>query len=227
MNYIIHCILAIIVCTSCGGPRRSNQEQPVVRTAVKQSPPRSKIIVIDAGHGGEDPGARRKEPPRLIEKNLTLYTANCAAVRLKSLGYRVIMTRTGDYTVPLFDRVRFADRGHGDIFVSIHYNSCPKSQVQGIEVYFFKNRLSDKRQIASELLGKCLLDNVVRATKSPARGVRHGNFCVIRETKMPAVLVECGYITSPQEAVRLSKKRYLQRVALGIASGIDSYFRSI
>lgn len=224
MKSLFCLILSVAILSSCGGSKRTYQEPPMKRTAVKQCPPRARLIVIDAGHGGEDTGARRNTPPRLVEKNLTLLTAKSTADRLQTLGYRVLLTRSGDVTVPLLDRVRFADKKRADIFVSIHYNTCPKPEVQGIELYFFKNKTSNQRQKLSEVLGKCILDGVVQTTKSPARGVRHGNFCVIRETKMPAVLVECGYLTSQQEAIRISKQRYIQRIAQGIASGIDSYF---
>ncbi len=187
---------------------------------------RARLIVIDPGHGGEDPGARSKMAPFLIEKQLTLYTAKETASRLRAKGYRVVMTRVQDQTVGLFERVHFAERRRADLFVSIHFNACPKPDVRGIEVYYFKNRKTDARQKDSHRVGKLVLDQVSFATSSPSRGVRHGNFCVVRETKMPAILVEGGYLTSPIELKRLSSKAYMQKIAFGIAQGIDEYFKT-
>lgn len=176
------------------------------------------LIILDSGHGGRDEGAKIKYP-HTEEKRLTLTTAYFTKKYLEQLGYRVVMTRYSDHYVPLSRRVDKANQSHAVLFVSIHYNSCPKPVVQGVEVYYCNQSLPGKN------LAKKVLSRVVLNTKAKSRGVKQGQFYVIRNTKMPSILVEGGFLTNPQERENIRNRLYMDKIARGIAEGIDQFMR--
>ena len=141
------------------------------------------------------------------------------------MGYRVALTRSGDFFLPLARRVFIANKANARLFVSIHFNSCPNTTANGIEI-FFSNGQRRQRAFASYNLAKKILDKTTNYTKFKARGVKKANFRVIRETKMPAVLVEGGFLTNPFERKCLCQRVYLDHLAKGISQGIDSYLKS-
>lgn len=181
-------------------------------------------IIIDAGHGGPNIGAKVKRPLYVEEKRLTLSTALLAKRYLEELGYRVIMTRKKDIFIPLQERVNMANKYHPEIFVSIHFNSCPDNEIRGVEV-FYSDASSQRRLRSSKKLAERILSRVLFKTKAQSRGVKRANFLVIRDTKMPAVLVEGGFLTNSEELCLIKDKVYLEKIAKGIAEGIDRFFR--
>jgi N-acetylmuramoyl-L-alanine amidase len=182
----------------------------------------SPIIILDAGHGGVDEGAKVKQ---FKEKKITLITALLTKKYLEDRGYRVIMTRTRDVFVSLSKRVATANKTGASLFVSIHYNASPNPSAKGIEIYYYDAR-EQSRARASKRLASCILPRVIDETEAVSRGVRAGNFHVIRETQMPAVLVEGGFVTNQEERSLLNEKRYLDQIAKGIAEGVDKYLKS-
>jgi len=184
----------------------------------------AQTVVIDAGHGGTDRGARAKMP-FCEEKRLCLATARLVRQYLDQLGYHVVMTRDTDSFVPLARRVEIAQQASSHIFVSIHFNSSRSAAAQGIEIFF--NEAADEKQRAasSKRLAEAILPRVIRRTSATSRGVKRGNFYVIRETSMPAVLIEGGFISNPLERSQLKSLEYQEKIARGIADGIDFYFR--
>ena len=182
-------------------------------------------IVIDAGHGGTNHGTKSVITPHTKEKTLALQTALRVQRFLEELGYRVKMTRRTDVFIPLSDRVTFAREERAMLFVSIHFNHAPSKEAQGIEVYYFKNTKSPSRTKKSCALARAILEKTTAATGASSRGVHHGDFHVIRETTMPAVLVEGGFLSNPQEAKRLKNPRYIRILALSIARGIDEFMK--
>ena len=194
-------------------------------------------IVIDAGHGGQDGGAKSIVSPFIREKTLTLKTALKVEEFLSSWGYDVRLTRKKDVFVPLLDRVDFAEKCKCTLFVSIHFNSTPKpTKARGIEIYYFGKKKGNKDKAARKMqlrakrsteLAKHILKKMVAATKSPSRGVHHGNLYVIRETTMPAVLVEGGFLSNQEEAKKLKNPNYLRFLAWSLAKGIDEYAKAI
>ncbi len=180
------------------------------------------VIMLDPGHGGKDEGAKIRS---LIEKQMTLRTSYLAKKHLEALGYRVILTRARDLYLPLGTRVTRANRRPSSLFVSIHFNSAAAIEAKGIEVYYFGKSVQ-KRRVASQKMGKAILDAMVKETGARSRGVRRGNFQVIRETTMPAVLIEAGFITNAEERKLLSTQTYLDKLAKGIASGVHKYIQS-
>lgn len=181
-------------------------------------------VTLDPGHGGTDLGARAKRP-YCEEKKLTLLTARLVKRYLTQLGYHVIMTRGTDVFIPLPDRVDSAKRSDSDLFVSIHYNSSRTPTADGVEVFFFDSQESPTRTKSSRQLASHILTRICRRTGAHCRGVKRGNFYVIRETSMPSVLVEGGFISNPDERLNLKKPEYLEEIARGIADGIDHYFK--
>jgi N-acetylmuramoyl-L-alanine amidase len=181
------------------------------------------LIVIDAGHGGEDFGAHSNTLPHYQEKHLNLSTANLLQTYLSQLGYQTIMTRTDDHFIALDKRADFANEKNPDLFVSVHYNSAPSKEAEGIEVYFYRSEQDKKRTRESRLLAQCVLDDVLESTDAKSRGVKHGNFAVIRQTKMPAILIEGGFLTNDREMQKIKDPVYLKKLAWGIAQGIHSY----
>lgn len=188
------------------------------------SPPSvAPLIVIDAGHGGTDRGARSRLP-FCEEKRLCLQTARLVKQYLDQLGYRVAMTRNTDAFIPLPRRVEIAQQARSSLFVSIHFNSSRSPLAQGIEIFFFDSKENRSRTFSSKRLAEVILPRLIRRTSASSRGVKKGNFYVIRETTMPAILIEGGFISNPQERLHLKTRLYQEKLARGIADGIDHYF---
>jgi N-acetylmuramoyl-L-alanine amidase len=179
------------------------------------------LIILDAGHGGSDEGAKVHY---FMEKRLTLMTTLLLRKYLEEMGYRVIMTRSKDVFIPLHRRVSIANKTKAVLFASIHYNSSPSADAHGIEVFYHAGsdarRVKESRQLAVSVLGE-----LITHTSAYSRGVKSGNFHVIRETSMPAILVEGGFMTNNEERTSLRDKRYLEKISKGIALGIDKYLK--
>jgi N-acetylmuramoyl-L-alanine amidase len=184
-----------------------------------------KVIVLDAGHGGLDIGTKENKP-YLEEKKAALTTAILAKKYLDQLGYKVILTRSTDAFIPLSQRVGTANKSSSNLFVSLHYNSSPNQTAHGIEIFFCPTKNGKIRASASKKLAAKVLDNVIKRTKAKSRGVKQASFYVIRETKMPAVLLEGGFISNPQERAKLKNVQYLEKIAKGVADGVDRYFKA-
>jgi N-acetylmuramoyl-L-alanine amidase len=167
-------------------------------------------VVIDAGHGGFDRGGIPGQ--RVDEKNMTLDVALRLGKELRQAGYRVIMTRDSDVFVTLGERVRIADSYPNAIFVCIHFNSAKRAGANGIETYYYSNQ--------SAALAANIHRQVVAGTTSENRGIRRRGYFVLRRTSIPAVLVECGFLTNPTEARLVLQSSYRQQLADRIANGI-------
>jgi N-acetylmuramoyl-L-alanine amidase len=182
-------------------------------------------IAIDPGHGGAETGAKLIIKPYTREKILNLKTAQKVEEFLSCWGYTTIMTRKGDVTVPLDRRVDIAKKEGCDLFVSIHYNSTPApTTAKGVEIYYW-DKTKDERSKNSRALAQSIIRRLVPAAHSSSRGVRSGDLCVIRETQMPAVLVECAFLSNPEEAKKLRSSQYINFLGWAIAKGIDDFIK--
>lgn len=181
------------------------------------------VIVIDPGHGGKDTGAKSLEKPVYLEKRMTLACSNYLRKALELLGYKPLMTRYGDQSLSLEDRVEFAEANFADIFVSVHFNSAPNTDAHGIEVYYYQATDKYNKTKFSKDLAMSILKRSVDFTGARSRKVKHGDFFVIRQTSFPSVLVEGGFLTNSDEMNRLKDPAYLKKLAIGIARGIDDY----
>jgi N-acetylmuramoyl-L-alanine amidase len=170
----------------------------------------STTVVIDAGHGGYDRGGIPGQ--RVSEKEMTLDVAQRLKKALAASGYRVVMTRDSDVFVPLGTRVAIANSYANAIFVSIHFNSAKRSGAGGIETYFYNRE--------SLPLASAIHYFVAGGAPSSNRNVRRRGYFVLRKATVPAVLVECGFLTNPTEAALAQTDSYRQKLAEEIAAGV-------
>jgi N-acetylmuramoyl-L-alanine amidase len=211
---------------SFAGAPAKREKGPLIASKLPSNGP---MIVIDAGHGGTDIGARAKDP-YCEEKKLTLTTARLLKKYLIQLGYRVAMTRDSDANISLARRVEIAGQADADLFISVHFNSTRNNTVSGIEIFFSESSPSSgaahsSRVPSSRRLADAILPRLIERTEAISRGVKRGNFYVIRETTMPAVLIEGGFISNQEERTQLRTREFQDKIARGIADGIDAYFR--
>jgi len=171
---------------------------------------RYNTIVIDAGHGGFDRGGIPGQ--RVLEKNMTLDVALKLKPILEKAGYKVVMTRSTDVFVPLGTRVAIANSYPNAVFICVHFNSASRTGASGIETYFYSTE--------SAPLAASIHSAVVGGAPSENRGVRRRGYFVLRRTTVPAVLVECGFLTNPTEAEYALNSSYRQKLAQEIARGI-------
>ncbi|MDU4698167.1 MAG: N-acetylmuramoyl-L-alanine amidase family protein [Paenibacillus sp.] len=173
------------------------------------------VVVIDAGHGGSQPGAISITKKQ--EKEFTLAVAlKVEALLRQEANLDVVMTRTTDVTMSLQDRVKVANDLGASVFVSIHGNSIdPPSNPSGSETYYTRDE--------SIPLANVMHRHLVTATGLADRGVRKSSLHVTRETKMPAVLLEVGYLSNKNDANLMYTEEFQQRVAEGVAAGIKEY----
>jgi N-acetylmuramoyl-L-alanine amidase len=172
-------------------------------------------ICIDAGHGGHDPGAIGTNPIRLEEKEFNLKLALLLERELEQNGHWVVMTRRIDRNISLSARSDFANRLQADLFISIHANAAVDSAVEGMEVFHFPGSTGGA-QYANQILSG-MTDQF---PNNRNRGVKEANFSVLRRTKMPAVLIECEFLTNPDQLVFLNNNNNQQRMSEAIAGTI-------
>lgn len=178
-----------------------------------------KVIVLDAGHGGEDPGTLWEST---YEKNINLEITTKLEKILQRKGYSVIMTRNNDTAVSLESRIQLAENSRADVFVSIHQNALENDTVtNGIEVYCNENSNQN-----SSALAFAVQRAVIQATGATDLGAdSFSNFYVVRENSVPACLIETGFLTSSMERSLLLSEEYQQKIASGIADGIHEYLQ--
>jgi N-acetylmuramoyl-L-alanine amidase len=174
-----------------------------------------KTIVIDPGHGGVDPGACGGQGIR--EKDIVLDTAMRLKNLLEEAGAAVVLTRTDDSFISLYERSFMGNYVMADLFISIHANFNPASSVHGIEVYHCPHQKNASGYAAY------VLDELVKSTGLKGLGVKTANFVVIRETQMPGILVELGFLSNFQEETTLGTPQYKDNAANGILHGIMDY----
>lgn len=172
--------------------------------------PRGTTVVLDAGHGGNDPGAQRGH---LNEKDITLAITNKTHYYLKQKGVDCILTRHKDKTVSLQDRVKITNTKKPDLFLSVHVNSLEtKSDIHGIETYY---------QTPQSLgLAKSIHKTLVEELDAPDRRVRKARFYVVNRTQVPAVLAEVGFISHKEERKKLATTKYQNQIAQALAKGV-------
>ena len=213
-----------------------------------------KTIVIDPGHGGKDPGAVSQMRQ---EKQIVLSLSKTLRDILVKKGYNVRLTRETDVFLPLRKRTQFARDQKADLFISIHANASTSRRAAGIETYYLALASDESARITAmrENVGaeynmkelEALVGRILKESKSTEsrrlaeliqaqltsgkqvknRGVKHAPFVVLIGTKVPAVLVEVGFISNPTEGKKLTTKAYQRQIATAIAKGIEQYIKSI
>lgn len=179
--------------------------------------PSETVIVLDAGHGGSDPGAVRGD---VQEKEVTLQIIAKLKKVLEGKGARIVLTRGDDTFISLEERVRITNAVTPNLFLSVHINSLEStSNIYGIETYF---QTDQSRPLADRVHA-----SLVSGLGAPDRSVRKARFYVINHTPIPAILAEVGYITNKQERDRLISSDYQQKVASALARGVMLYLQDV
>ncbi|MDJ0658204.1 MAG: N-acetylmuramoyl-L-alanine amidase [Crocosphaera sp.] len=197
-------------------PPPKTPSQPTPFPPGTQTPRGRVLVVIDPGHGGKDPGAIGLGGLREVDVILPISLE--VSQILQQQGVQVMLTRNADYFVSLQGRTALANRARADIFVSIHANAVGggRSNVNGMETFYTGNR-----QLA-EVIHRSILRNV---TVARDRGVKSSRFYVLRTSRMPAALVEVGFVTGSIDNARLRDSGYRSQMARAIAQGILDYIR--
>lgn len=173
-----------------------------------------RTVIIDPGHGGHDKGGQWG---KVYEKHLALDTSIRLEAHLKKMGYNTILTRRSDHFVSLPGRMQAANKHRNAIFISIHYNYTWKKHVSGIETFYHNQK--------SHQLAKDVHRGVMNRVKVVDRGVKYARYYVIRNTSMPAILVEGGFVSNSNERSRMKTAWFRDAVARGIADGVQRYRR--
>lgn len=194
------------------------------------------VVVLDPGHGGEDSGAICGA---VMEKDLTLDVAKRASRLLRAAGFRTVMTRETDHYVSLEERASLANRNDDSLFISIHFNDNKTSSTAGIETYFSPGQLpqrwlfswlpflqqsaSNPLTAKSEQLASFLQTALLGQTGAVNRGIKTERFYVIANVRHPAVLVEGGFITNPEELASLRNPAYREKLAAAITKAVEDF----
>lgn len=210
---------------------------PLLRAETALNSVGLRTVVIDPGHGGEDPGAigRRK----VYEKKVVLDIARRVRRKLQDNGISVKLTREKDTTLGLVARTVKARLWNADVFVSVHLNSAHNSAAAGMETYVVpaagfpstagnndkKSYPGNKFDKANTVLAYYVHKAVLAHTKSADRGIRRARFDVIRYAHCPAIMVECGFVSNKAEEEKMLKRGYRESLAQGIADGILTYIK--
>lgn len=210
---------------------------PEEAEAVRHAPDKVALVVIDAGHGGQDSGTIRDG---VLEKDLTLDVARRLDETLRANGFRTLLTRSGDEYVSLANRATAANAQRNCIFVSIHFDEGSRATASGVNTYYaarqiprspllppwlpFLQRVSAEPASAeSESLAGFVQQALVARTQAIDRGTRAEQFYVIANVHHPAVLVEGGFLTNNEDMTKLRSEDYRQQLALAISEGIVRY----
>lgn len=216
--------------------------EPVLRPGKISGATQVRTVVLDAGHGGHDSGAVGRLGR---EKQYALDVADRAKTLLESKGYRVLMTRKSDYFIPLEKRSEFANRQSNAIFVSIHFNKSKTGGGTGIETFALAPRgvpsmgeedvtvnavreyPGHARDAENILLATAVHSSLLRYCPLPDRGIKRARFHVIRQTKIPSILVEGGFLDHPLDGRMVASASYRQRMAMAIAEGVMRFQRAV
>jgi len=193
-------------------PPRPTQTTPSLPTV-----PRGRlVVVVDPGHGGPDPGA--VGIGGIQEKEIVLDISRQVAQILEQQGIQAVLTRSNDIDLDLQPRVDIAERANAALFVSIHANAIDMSRpdINGLETYYYETGAQ---------LARTIHQNMLQGTGMKDRGVRQARFYVIRNTSMPSVLVEVGFVTGREDAARLSNPASRRQLATAIAQGVLQYIQ--
>ena len=217
---------------------------PILTPQVSGQPPALLHVVIDAGHGGKDPGAENKALG-LREKSLTLDLAERLARLLRDNGLQVSLTRESDTFIELKERSRLANAAQADLFISLHFNALDSKSVHGIETYAFtpprqpssartKLHSSDLQGYPafadgawSTLIAYYVQRSLVDELRGEDRGLKRARFTVLEDLQMPGILIEGGFLTHDKEGRNIGSAAYRERLAQAVLDGVLAYRRTL
>ena len=208
-----------------------------------------KTVVLDPGHGGHDNGVRG--PAGTLEKNVALSLAQLIASRLKK-NYKVILTRSDDYSIDIPGRTAVANHLKADLFISIHTGGSFLHQAKGITIFYYKElsghaletgsnsskpgnagnpqALWDNIQAghiaSSKALAQIIQNNINSQLKFSKSKIQNADLMVLKGADMPAILIEVGYLSNPGDEKKLQNPEVLTNFATAICNGIDDYLQN-
>ncbi|MFA6669489.1 MAG: N-acetylmuramoyl-L-alanine amidase family protein [Bacillota bacterium] len=184
------------------------------------------LIVIDPGHGGGDPGANHGG---VKEKDINIDVSHRLRALLEDLGFRTLMIREDDSFVDLYERAGIANAANADLYISVHANAHEtNSSIYGVETLYYPSEKSELDNRDNYTLAKIIQQELLRELKTADRGlIPRPNLVVTRETKMPAVIAELGFLTNSNERALLVTEGYRQRCAQALSNGIVRYVNEI
>lgn len=177
-------------------------------------------ILIDPGHGGNDPGTI--SPDGLYEKDINLSIAKKLYEDLKRQGYRVDMTRNEDLSLPVMERASMANYQNVDLFLSIHCNSSEEATgKEGLQVLYFPS--NNSRELAN-----LMSENILSTVGMDDMGIiERKDLIVLNQTNMPAVIIEAGFLNNEEESKKLSKGYYQRKISRGVSRGVKEYYKEL
>ena len=206
----------------------------------KAEPVSKPLVILDPGHGGKDGGTVSGD---VLEKNLNLLLVKKIANELKRYQIIVVTTRSVDEMVGLSDRALIANKYPNAIFVSIHHNAATLNSAKGIETYYSNKKpkslkieqmrllkIKDGEAFVdnrSKMLAKLLHSSVCQVTDAADRGIRDRSLAMTRWVSCPSVLIECGFLTNPEEKLDLLSESYRDALSRGVTDGILKYFSEV
>ncbi len=187
---------------------------------------REYIVILDSGHGAHDSGTRTKN--EIFEKDINLFVAKYVQLYLKDFAPKieVVLTREKDVFIPLEKRSLFTKIYKADLFISIHCNHNQKDYAKGMEIYVqegVKNKSINN--LKKSYLFSLLLDKIIKKLNYKSRGVKYGNFAVLRNSieSAPSVLIEMGFFSNNEDKEYLTSKKGIQGMALAISKAIIEF----
>jgi N-acetylmuramoyl-L-alanine amidase len=202
--------------------RRKKRHRSKSKTSATTTKPKTPVsfstVVVDAGHGGHDRGGI---PENIIpEKDVALDVARRLQTHLESGGLRVVMTRSDDTFITLGQRVRIANAEPNAIFISVHFNAALRREARGVETFF--------GSVTGAPLARLIQEKLLTVTANPEyRPLKRAKFWVLRETKCPAVLAECGFLTNPEDAAFAQQETAREMLAQQIAAAVLEHRNSL
>ena len=225
---IVVCIIAMCICLYL--ILKNNVHKKIIQTDA--IPSANKVVIIDAGHGGEDGGAISKNGIKESDINLKI------ALKLQNLleenGTTVILTRSNENAIydegmttlrqkkvsDIKNRVKIGNNSNADIFISIHLNKIPQEKYYGWQCFFNEKDESSKKLAKS--IQQALNETIEIENKREALKIK--NIYIIDNVKIPTAIVECGFLSNQNEEQLLQTEEYQEKLAQGIYKGINSYF---
>lgn len=206
------------------GFKLSEQDGNIIINIANPSKIYDKIVVLDPGHGGSDPGAIHN---RTREKDLNykiLYTY--AKTYFEKSDIKVYWTRTTDQLVNLYELAAFSKEVEADLYISLHMNSSVSSAANGTEVYYCKlNKNKTASGLDSKKMAKLMYNKLVSKLKTKRRGVHSANFVVVKYNSVPAILIELGFLSGNKDYKKLTKSSFQKKSAKTIYETVDYIFK--
>ena len=211
---------------------------PIMRSYAHVPTRTPRLVVLDPGHGGKDTGAL--SPRKVYEKLAVLSISKRVKAHLEEKKITVRMTRTTDVYPELQERSDFATKVGADLFISIHADGAADSSANGVETFVMtaagcdstnhygqggdkSPKRGNQYDVANAVLGFSIQSNLLKTSKRSDRGLRRARFAVLKKAPCPAALVECGFLTNPEEEALMIDPTYREAVARGISNGIIGY----